>query len=56
MMLDQFDKQKDLISQIEMKHRQIKQRNVLLEKENQELKKKVTILEQDSGNSEPVTK
>jgi len=52
MMLEQFDKQKELISQIEVKHRQIKQKNVLLERENQELKKKVTSLEQESGNSE----
>lgn len=52
MMLDQFDKQKELISQIEVKHRQVKQKNVLLERENQELKKKITTLEHETGNSQ----
>jgi FtsZ-binding cell division protein ZapB len=52
MMLDQFDKHKELIEQIELKHRQIKQKNVLLERENQELKKKIVTLEQETGNSE----
>jgi hypothetical protein len=52
MLLDQFDKHKELISQIEIKHRQIKQKNVLLERENQDLKKKITDLEHNSDHSE----
>ena len=52
MNLDQVDKHKDLISQIELKHRQVKQQKVLLEKENEDLKKKITDMETHADHSD----
>ncbi len=52
MLLDQFDKHKELLSQVEIKHRQIKQKNVLLERENQDLKKKLMDLEENVDHAD----
>jgi len=52
MKLDQLDKQKELISQIEIKHRQVKQQNALLERENDDLKKQIVDIEDHEDHSE----
>ncbi|MGD9898937.1 MAG: hypothetical protein AB7T22_07380 [Calditrichaceae bacterium] len=58
MKLDQFDRLQELVEDVSIKIRQLRQKNALLEKENKEIKKKIQAIEQlpSSGDETEIIK
>ncbi len=52
MKLDQFDRLQELVEDVSIKIRQLRQKNALLEKENKEIKKKIQAIEQLPSGTE----
>ncbi len=52
MKLDQFDRLQELVEDVSIKIRQLRQKNALLEKENKEIKKKIQAIEQLPSGAE----